>query len=79
MFANGVYGCLEEIARVYAGDFDWILKRQEDALAGSLLGGKSEQILAVVGDRSLGDLVGFAAGKDLCERALPEPFLPMMA
>ena len=47
MLADGVDGGLEEIAGADAGDFDRILKRQEDAFARPLLGGQFEQIFAV--------------------------------
>src|SRR5205085_11615564 len=70
VLSDGVDGGLEEVVGADAGDLDGILEPEEDALAGPLLGGHGEQVLAVPADEAVGDLVGLAAGEHLAERAL---------
>ena len=79
MLADGVDRGLEEVAGADAGDFDGILKRQEDAFAGPLLGGQFEQIFALVDD--LPSVTSYASrpASTWASVLLPEPFLPMMA
>ena len=70
VLADGVERRLEEVHVADAGDLDRVLEGEEDAFARPILGGHFEQVLAVVGDASAGDLVKFAAGEHLGQRAL---------
>ena len=57
VLADGVERGLQEVGVVHAGDLDRILERQEQALAGALLGVHVEQVVALVEHRALGDFV----------------------
>ena len=69
MLAHFIERGFEEIGAVHAGDFDWILKREEQSFARALLGVEIEQILAVV-NRFACDVVTLAAGQHGRQSAL---------
>src|SRR5207245_2555839 len=54
----------EEISAVHAGDLDGILEGEEETLPRSLLRVEGEKILALVQDRTAGDLVAFPPGEN---------------
>src|SRR5437867_2610568 len=60
----------EEVGAVHARNLDRVLKGEEDAFAGALLGVEFEQVFALVDDFAGGDVVAFAAGEDRGQRAL---------
>ena len=69
MLAQGIYSGTQEIRGVHTGYFHRILEREKEPLAHALLRTEVEQILAVVTHRTVGDLVAFATGKHLGQRA----------
>jgi hypothetical protein len=70
VLADGVHGGAKKVGVADARNLDGILKRQKEPFAGPLFRIHVEKVFAEILDCSLGDLVGFAAGQDACQRAL---------
>ena len=70
MLANGIQGRLEEVGVVHAGNLNRVLEGHEDTFAGTLFRRHLEQILPLVENLAFSDLVAFAAGQHLRQRAL---------
>ena len=78
MLANRIDGGLEEITGADAGDFDGILKRQENAFAAPAPRLTARIFAVVVTSPSVTSYVSRPAST-WASVLLPEPFLPMMA
>src|SRR3569623_1032728 len=70
MLAHGVHRRLQQIDVADAGNFDRILKREEDAGARALLGRQRQQILVLVYHFAVGDFIPFTARQHIGERGL---------
>src|SRR5262249_7031802 len=70
VLADGVEGGAQEVHVADAGDLDGILEREEDAVAGALLGIHVEEVLALEEDLAIGDLVEITAGENARKGAL---------
>ena len=70
VFALLVDGGAHEIGDAHAGDFNWVLKAEEDAFAGTLVDGHVEDVFPLVYYFAFGDSVFAVAGDDTGEGAL---------
>ena len=60
----------DERAQRYAGDLQWVLEGQENALFRALVDGELRDVLAVKNDRTAGYAVGRIAGDGIAQRRL---------
>ena len=78
VLANRVDCGLEEELRTYTGNFHWVLKRQEDSSARTLVGIKFKQVDSVEENLTLGDFVCIVPASTHAKVLLPDPFGPMI-
>ena len=70
MLADGIEPRLQEVGSANPGDFDRVLKGQEDALASAVFRGHLQQILPFKAHLAGRDLIGFPSSEDMCQGAL---------
>ena len=70
MLADGIEPRLQEVGSANPGNFDRVLKGQEDALASAAFRGHLQQILPFIAHLAGCDLIGFPSSEDVGQGTL---------